>query len=143
MTDVRTHTRRPPQPPIDPALVVPGSKWQKNRAIHHGQPPVYVIVDRVDTVTTATGEHRVVLYHYEDERRNKHHRTPLADFVKGSEHKAPDPEPEAPVIQTPARPDDAPATVADLKALAAKVDALLQLARARSAGPLFDKAGAL
>ena len=55
MTDVRTHTRRPPQPPIDPALVVPGSRWQKNRADYRDKPPVFDVVDRIEELTGASG----------------------------------------------------------------------------------------
>ncbi len=142
MTDVRTHTRRPPQPPIDPALVVPGSRWQKNRAEHLGKPPVFDIVDSLEPDVDVDGI-QTVRVHYHSSDTGRRGDTLLRAFVKGSEHKMPDTEPDPPVIQTPARPDDAPATVADVRALAAKVDALLQLARARSAGPLFDKAGAL
>ena len=136
MTDVRTHTRRPPQPPIDPALVVPGSRWPKNRADYRDKPPVFDVVDRIEELTGASGTTKIVHYHREDTGRRGS--MPLRDFCQASEHRSADDAPEP--AETSARPDDAPATVADVRALAAKVDALLQLARARSAGPLFDKA---
>lgn len=135
MSDVRNYARRPAAIPIDPALVVPTARFIKNRAEHVGKPPIYIAVDEIEDVTDSTGTARKVHFHYEATGRRSS--MMLRDFVKGSEHRLPDPEPVA--VDT-ARPDDAPATVADVRAIHAKMDQLLAAVRTRSAGPLFDKA---
>lgn len=118
MNDVRQYTRRAPTTPIDPDLVKPGTKWPKNRAEHQGKPPIYDIVDSLEEVDDIGGKGTRVHYHNSDTGRRGS--MMLRDFVKGSEHRLPDPEPAA-----EERPDDAPATVADIKALHAKLDEIL------------------
>lgn len=135
MSDVRNYTRRSATTPIDPTLVVPGSRWVKNRAEHQGKPPVFVAVDAIEDTADVGGTTKTVHYHNEDSGRRGS--MLLRDFVKGSEHRLPDPEP---IVVDTARPDDAPATVADVREIKAKMDQLLAAVRTRSAGPLFDKA---
>lgn len=134
MSEVRTYTRRSAAIPIDPALVAPTTRFAKNRAEHVGKPPIYIVVDEIEDVTDSTGTAKKVHFHYEATGRRSS--MMLRDFVKGSEHRLPDPEP---VVDT-ARPDDAPATVADVREIKAKMVQLLAAIRTRSAGPLFDKA---
>lgn len=86
-TEIKQHARRSPQPPIDPALVVAGSPWQKNRADNQGKPPVIVIVEDVAPLAGVP----TVAYRYRD--TGKRQMMALADFCRGSEHKIPDPEP--------------------------------------------------
>jgi hypothetical protein len=104
MTDIRMHTRRRPQPPIDPALVQPMTRWQKNRADNQGRPPVFVVVDVVETVTDGNGCHNVVHYHREDTGRNGS--MPMTSFCSAAEHKVPDPEPD--LLPEPGEPIDEP-----------------------------------
>ncbi len=122
MTDIRPHTRRPPQPPIDPALVVPGSRWQKNGSEHQGKPPAFVIVDSVTDVTDATGAARVV--HYRNEATQRRASMPLKAFCSAAEHKAPD-------IALPPEPIAEGDMAAEIRALHAKMDEVLSFLRPR------------
>lgn len=126
MTDIKQHTRRPPQPPIPAERIVPGSRWQKNRACHQGQPPQFDVVDRVETVSTQTGDYDVVYYHNEATlRRGK---MLLKDFCAGSEHKEPDHFEEAPpsgTRETEAEPD-VHATLAKHGEILAEILAILK-----------------
>lgn len=88
-TEIKQHTRRSPQPPIDPALVVAGEPFQKNRADNQGKPPVIVIVEDVAPLAGVP----TVAYRYRD--TGKRQMMALTDFCRGSEHKIPDPEPVA------------------------------------------------
>lgn len=118
MNDVRPYTRRAATTPIDPALVVPKARFVKNRAEHQGKPPVYVAVDSLEDVPDVGGTTRKVHYHYEETGRRGS--MLLRDFVKGSEHRLPEPEPEH-----EERDDSAPATVGDVRALHAKLDEVI------------------
>ena len=83
-TEIKQHTRRSPQPPIDPALVVAGAPFQKNRADNQGKPPVIVIVEDVAPLAGVP----TVAYRYRE--TGKRQMMALADFCRGSEHKIPD-----------------------------------------------------
>lgn len=127
-------TRRPPQPPIDAALVTRGAEFQKNRARDIGKPPVIVIVDGVYAADDCPP---VVHYHYKEGGRRGS--MPLADFCAGSEHKIPDmpptqDEPDEPAPVSGVQP--APSDVDRLARIEAKIDNLIALA---NAGPLFAR----
>lgn len=158
-TEIKQHTRRSPQPPIDPALVVTGAPFQKNRADNQGKPPVIVIVEDVAPLAGVP----TVAYRYRD--TGKRQMMALADFCRGSEHKILDPAPVAePIAVAPVAAPEAtaeaesepvtadgppeepapasgvhiamPAGLAeDLRAIHAKLDELLAFARRHYAHP--------
>lgn len=107
-TEIKQHTRRSPQPPIDPALVVTGAPFQKNRADNQGKPPVIVIVEDVAPLAGVP----TVAYRYRD--TGKRQMMALTDFCRGSEHKIPDPEPVAETTKVEPATEPA-ATVADVE----------------------------
>jgi hypothetical protein len=109
-------------PKIDPARIVQGSEWQKNRATDQGQPPRIVVVD--DVVTVAD----VAIVHYRYRETGKRRSMPLADFCQGSEHCEPRPYVEPPAL--PTIDVDVPPWA---RALHAKLDELL--AASRRTGP--------
>lgn len=121
MTDMKQHTRRPPQPPIDPARVVSGARFQKNRAEDIGKPATFVIVDAVEYVEGQAATYHIV--HYHNEATLRRGKMPLKDFCAGSEHREPDPViEEAPTSGTrEAEPD------VDLRAVNAKLDEILAI----------------
>lgn len=89
--------RRPPQPPIPVEEVVPGSRWQKNRVMDAGKPPLFVIVDRVDPAAGSA----YAKVHYHNEATQRRAAMWLHDFCARSEHRHPDPEPEPPIEEPP------------------------------------------
>jgi hypothetical protein len=134
MTDIRMHSRRAPQPPIDASLVKPGVKFPKNRADYLGKPTVYDIVDHVETVTDASGTYEKV--HYHNSGTGRKGSMAMRDFCAASEHRPPEPdlpppEPEEPAPVSGVAPVLAVVSAEDMRRIEGKIDEVLAMLRAR------------
>jgi hypothetical protein len=142
--EIKTHTRRVPQPPIDITLVVPGARFPKNRAVHIGKPATYDIVQRVETVTDAAGPYERVYYVNSDSGRKGS--MPMREFCSGAEHRPPEPIADEPAPDSGVQATTAATIeerIAALDAMTRQVLAtqqeILALMRGGAAGPLFSQ----